>query len=90
MAARDHCQDMARQNFFSHVSKIEGKRTFADRARRMKTTAVGENLASSRDPSIVVSLWMASSGHRRNILNPQAVRIGIGIIGHRYTLLIGE
>lgn len=38
----------------------------------------GENLASGyRDPDSVFKLWMSSSGHRRNLLDPQFEHIGV-------------
>lgn len=42
--------------------------------------ALAENIAvGQRTPEAVVSAWMASSGHRANILNPQYTRLGVGI-----------
>jgi putative cell wall-binding protein len=40
---------------------------------------VGENLAYGQStPSEVVTAWMASEGHRKNILDPDFTRIGVG------------
>ncbi len=39
----------------------------------------GENIAyGQKTPQQVVSTWMGSPGHRRNILNPRFTKIGIG------------
>lgn len=45
---------------------------------------IGENIAEGqRDAEEVVAAWMASAGHRANILHPGYRRIGIGMAeGH--------
>ena len=43
-------------------------------------SAIGENLAAGYpSPEAVVGGWMASPGHRANILSPQFTEIGIGL-----------
>jgi uncharacterized protein YkwD len=43
-------------------------------------TAVGENIAAGYpSPEAVVSGWMASPGHRANILNPDYRELGVGL-----------
>ena len=39
---------------------------------------IGENIAVGYNPSTVVAAWMASEGHRNNILNLDFTHIGIG------------
>lgn len=41
-------------------------------------TAAGENIAKGQAPKDVVAAWMASPGHRSNILSPDYTHIGIG------------
>lgn len=41
-------------------------------------SGASENVASGQYPDEVVDSWMASEGHRNNILNPASNRIGIG------------
>jgi uncharacterized protein YkwD len=75
-AAAGHAQDMATNNYFSHTSR-DG-RTFVDRI-----TAQGypvprsENIAAGQ-PTVaaVMDAWMASAGHRANILDCSAVAMG--------------
>lgn len=79
-AAQGHAQDMAVNGYFSHTS-LDG-RTLGDRIRQAGYSyrAAGENIAwGQRTPSEVVSGWMASPGHRRNILNPNFRELGIGL-----------
>jgi uncharacterized protein YkwD len=42
--------------------------------------AWAENLASGGDPSDLVTRWMASPGHRANILNPSYTETGAGFV----------
>ena len=78
-AAQGHSDDMARNNFFSHIGS-DG----ADIGVRIQRTGYvartwGENIAAGyADAAAVVAAWMESDGHRANILNPDFREIGIG------------
>ena len=86
LAAQEHSESMASDDFFSHTG-TDGSTPFE----RMKEAgyeyqAAGENLAASyTTPESVVSAWMNSSGHRSNILNSNFTEIGVG-----YTLLAND
>jgi Cysteine-rich secretory protein family/K319L-like, PKD domain/Divergent InlB B-repeat domain len=78
-AARDHSEDMALQDYFSHTS-LDG-RTVPDRitAAGYSYNTYGENIAGGQPtPEDVIDAWMSSSGHRANILNPNFCDIGVG------------
>lgn len=78
-AARLHSDDMACNGFFSHTSPTNG--TFFDRiaAAGYIHSWAGENLAAGyATPAEVVESWMASEGHRENILNDNYTEIGVG------------
>jgi hypothetical protein len=77
-SARGHSEDMATNDYFDHVS-LDGT-TFDERI-----VAAGypsprsENIAAGySSPTSVVAAWMASSGHRANILDSTAKHVGIG------------
>jgi uncharacterized protein YkwD len=80
-AARAHSADMAKQNYFSHVSK-DGS-TFVDRIARAgypRQSAAAENIAVGYATAAdVVKGWMNSDGHRRNILNCDNKAVGVGL-----------
>lgn len=79
IAADNHAEDMALNNYFSHTG-LDGSSP-GDRARRAGYTGggVGENIAAGQvTPRGVLNAWMASSGHRRNILNSGYRVIGLG------------
>lgn len=87
-AALGHSIDMVQQNFYSHQSPIPGKEDMSDRLKRVgiNYTACAENIYNffDEDPtywslaSKLVEGWMNSSGHRRNILNPNYKYLGCG------------
>lgn len=78
-AAERHARNMARQNRMSH--SLDG-RTVVDRVRAAgyEYRTVGENVAWNQSTaSAVVSDWMSSRGHRRNILSPDFIHIGVAV-----------
>ena len=73
-------QDMAKNNYFSHVSPRYGTPFTMMQHYGIKFTAAGENIAmGQKTPQEVMNAWMNSPGHRSNILSPSYNQIGIGI-----------
>lgn len=87
-AANRYARTMVTQRFFEHVSPAGS--TFVQRIagtnylRGARGYAVGENLAWGGDgtstPRTIVDAWMASPGHRANILNGAYRDIGVGVV----------
>jgi uncharacterized protein YkwD len=85
-AAQNYSQAMVAQHFFDHVSP--GGQTIDDRlASYIGASGIwstGENLAwgegALATPASIVRNWMASPGHRDNILDPQFNDIGVGVV----------
>lgn len=87
--ARSHSADMLVRGYFRHESP-EG-RTPHERAKDgtpYALAASGENLWGAqgdqplepeRLPRIIVDTWLASPGHRANILNPAFTDLGVGV-----------
>jgi uncharacterized protein YkwD len=78
-AAQRHADDMANNNFLSH----EGSDGSTMESRIQETgyafSAIAENVAGGQPtPESVIQTWLNSSGHRRNMLNPEYTEIGIG------------
>lgn len=71
---------MAATGTFSHIGG--GGSTFVARARAAGyTSPAGENIAWGYETADqVMAAWMASPGHRRNILNCDAKSIGTGVV----------
>lgn len=88
-AAQGHANDMSATGQFSHRSS-DG-RQLGDRVRGQGYgyCVLAENIAQGqRDVSDVVRVWMASPGHRRNILNPQVTEFGLGRAAGNYWVLV--
>jgi uncharacterized protein YkwD len=81
-AAQGHAADMVDRRYFAHGNYgVRIARTGWGRHRRRYT--IGENLGygagGSATPRAIVAAWMASAGHRSNILQRHFRAIGIGI-----------
>lgn len=79
LAAQRHADDMAARNYFSHTSRNGA--TFVARVRNAgyRLRLAAENIAAGyTTPDEVVAGWMASPGHRANILNCGLREVGIG------------
>ncbi|MFW6057442.1 MAG: CAP domain-containing protein [Persicimonas sp.] len=78
-AAQAHANDMAANDFFSHTGS-DGSQFFERiESAGYEGQPVGENIAGGRTTAEqVVSGWMQSDGHCRNIMNASATKIGVG------------
>lgn len=77
--ARDKSKDMAYRNYFDHISPTFGSPFDMMRSYGIEFTYAAENIAKGYEtPQSVMTGWMNSSGHKRNILNSNYNKIGIG------------
>jgi len=87
-AAEGHSHSMVERGYFSHVEP--GGVGLVDRVlrtgylARVTDWSVGENLGygtgPASSPKSIVRAWMASTGHRANILNGRYNEIGLGVV----------
>ncbi len=88
-AAQVHAKDMADNNFFSHTGS-DGS-NFSQRISRTAFSGqpVGENIAGGgSEPAGIVDRWIDSDGHCRNLMNPNATKLGVGYtVGGQYGTL---
>lgn len=86
--AKQHSQDMAENNHFSHSNADGCDQTCRLEAAGYEASAWGENIAwrsSSQPPEAAalaanfVDWWMNSEGHRRNILSDDFTQEGVGV-----------
>ena len=78
-SAGGHAEDMVDRHFFDHTNP-DGEDPF-ERMRNagFHGTSMGENIAMGYGSAqAVVKGWMESSGHRKNILNCDYNRLGVG------------
>lgn len=77
--ARVKSQDMVDNDYFSHYSPNYGSPFEMMKSFGIKYVYAGENLAGNQAVESAHKALMNSSGHRKNILNPDFTHIGIGI-----------
>ena len=78
-AAIEHSVDMRARNYFDHNTP-DGVTPWARIAAQGYSDPSAENIAMGQQtPQQVVDAWMASPGHRANILNCSSKAIGVGV-----------
>ncbi|RBP70229.1 spore coat assembly protein SafA/uncharacterized YkwD family protein [Alkalibaculum bacchi] len=79
--ARAKSQDMIDNNYFDHNSPTYGSPFDMMKSFNIDYSAAGENIAKGqRSAQEVVTGWMNSEGHRKNILNSNYNQIGVGCV----------
>jgi uncharacterized protein YkwD len=90
-AAEAHSQSMAFDDYFEHVgprgqTPLARMRAVGYISSKRLSFEVGENIAWGTlwlaTPRAIVAAWMASPGHRANILDPRYRETGIGVSPH--------
>jgi uncharacterized protein YkwD len=87
-ASLSYSRRMVAESFFAHVAPDgQALKTRLRLARYITPDdgyIVGENLAwasgTQSTPRAIVAAWMASPGHRRNVLHPRYTEIGLGFV----------
>lgn len=80
-SAKAKSQDMANNNYFSHDSPTYGDPFAMMRNFGVQYQSAGENIAMGQPtPQEVVTAWMNSPGHRKNIMNGSFTHLGIGYV----------
>ncbi|MDH2423826.1 CAP domain-containing protein [Sphaerisporangium sp. TRM90804] len=78
-SARAHSRDMAAKNYFGHTSP-QGTTPWQRMSRAGYSNSAAENIARGyQSAEETLRGWMASPGHRRNILNCQITTVGVGV-----------
>ncbi|TVX94665.1 transporter [Paenibacillus agilis] len=73
--------DMRDNNYFSHDSPTYGTPGEMLTSFGVNWREYGENIAAGYPtPLDVMAAWMASEGHRKNILNPNFTFLGVGYV----------
>jgi uncharacterized protein YkwD len=79
-AAEGHANNMATQDFFSHNGKDGSKFSRRIKAEGYGGSRIAENIAAGqKSGSDVVAAWMASAGHKRNILDCRFTHTGLAM-----------
>ncbi len=91
LAAQGHADEMSKLGYFAHMSPTPGRKTPFD---RMKLAGyafgVTENIALVDSAQGAHDAWCRSSGHHRNLLDPQHREFGIGANGRYWVQNFGS
>ena len=80
-AAHGHAKAMAEQNFFGHASKNGARFSSRIKAQGYRYSKVAENIAAGQSSAAgVMKDWLASAGHRKNILDCALSETGIAVV----------
>lgn len=92
-AAAYHAAHMASHRYFDHDTRLPGGKRMSPKERisRFDAAWCGENIAQGQSsPQQVMANWMSSPGHRRNILQPEAKRLGVGHVRGYWVQVFGR
>ena len=78
--AKIKAEDMVKNNYFSHTSSVYGTPFEMMKSYGISYKTAGENISGNTTNKGAVSAWMASSGHKENILNNAYNYTGIGVV----------
>lgn len=91
LAAERHAQDMARRGFFSHTGSNGS--SLGQRAKRAgyRYCLIAENIAKGqKSAGEAMQSWMASQGHRRNMLHRRVREVGVARApGNVWVMVLG-
>lgn len=90
VAARAKSQDMLTNNYFSHGSPTYGPFPGVLNHFGVRYRMAGENIARAQSVAQAHTMFMQSSGHKANILNPSYTHVGVGVAGGSGGLFITE
>lgn len=88
LAAQAHARDLLERGYYSHLSPEGSTPVSRARAAGYPSDLVAENIHERTGPvELILKDWLSSPGHRRNILDPAAAELGVGLaIGPGYGL----
>jgi uncharacterized protein YkwD len=90
LSAQEKCADMVAKDYWSHNAP-DGTTPWEFIKRHNVYRTAGENLAYGfKTPDAVVKGWMASPGHKKNIVNPLFNRVGYAECEYPKTSKEGE
>lgn len=79
-AALYHAFQMAEHADISHGFPGEPDLSQRGASAGVHFSLITENVAEAQDPAIIHGLWMQSSGHRANLLDPSVNVVGIAVV----------
>lgn len=91
LAAQGHATDMVENSYISHTDLVGGRAPQRVEAVGYNWDFIAENIAQGySSETAVMDAWMASPGHRDNIMDDRAEEFGLGLEGSTWVLLLGS
>jgi uncharacterized protein YkwD len=85
-AALIHSQDMDTNGYFDHTGRDGSTPATRITGVGYKWSAIGENIAMGYpSEQAVISAWLASEGHCKNIMNGMFTEMGVALDGKYWT-----
>ena len=84
--ARDYAIELDSKRVLVHATAASGNLTTRLQSGGLRFTQAAENLADAGTPRQALAAFMASPGHKRNMLDPAWTHVGIGVVGRYYVL----
>jgi len=89
--ARLKSKDIIENNYFSHTSPTYGSPYEMEKAAGISARIMGgENIAKAASIGIAHMRFMASEGHRFNILYPDYDEVGVGVVHYQYGVTVTQ
>jgi hypothetical protein len=84
--ARAHAAELDERRVLIHATASTGNLKTRLQTRGMRFTLAAENLADAATPRQALAAFLASPGHKRNLLDPALTHMGVGLSGRYYVL----
>ncbi len=87
--AQAHANDMSSGNFFSHISSNGNSLGQRAKANGYGFCWISENISVGRNTEAATfARWMASTGHRKNMLAREPIEFGLAVAPGNYRVLV--
>ena len=86
VVAQDYAAELDRTRVLVHATAASGNLTTRLQTRGLRFTQAAENLADAANARQALGAFMASPGHKRNLLDPGLTHAGVGVVGRYFVL----
>jgi hypothetical protein len=84
--AQDYAVELDDKHVLVHATAASGNLATRLQTRGLRFTLAAENLADAVSPRQALAAFMASPGHKRNLLDPALTHVGVGVVGRYFVL----
>jgi hypothetical protein len=81
-----HAAELDERRILVHATASTGNLKTRLQTRGMRFTLAAENLADAATPRQALAAFLASPGHKRNLLDPALTHMGVGVSGRAFVL----